>query len=343
MISLRNLTDAESGALFRKTNGRLYAGIGPFREVATAPKDAPAFYINTYDLNDPKPWKIPSEFEEIPTPDPLPAAPPIAWEYPSLPLFEKVFSEIKDELINGKLRKTVPALSVRGILPPTANPQLLIARACIQMPDMHSYAYWNSSCGFAGLSPETLFSLRGNNSETMALAGTASADDEYRLVHDPKELAEHQIVVNAIRNRLSPYGKITLGERRTRKLNGLVHLYTPISLKSATEHSAEFWLRLLHPTPALGPHPRTEQTLQNLMQWRHRLNCPQIFGAPFGLSLCGETEMIAVLRGISWEDGQVFLTAGCGIIADSSLENEWNELKLKRKSIAEALQIPIGE
>lgn len=343
MIALRDLINAETGALFRTANGHLYAGLGPFREEAEAPQSVPAFYVNTYELSDPKPWKIPTVFEEISSPNSLPVAPTPAWEAPSFQIFEKVFSEIKEELNKGNLRKTVPALSVRGTLTPTEDPRLFIARACTPMLGMHSYAYWNPSYGFAGLSPEMLFALRGKNLETMALAGTAPACEEQRLIHDPKELTEHQIVVNAIRKRLSPYGIVTLSERHTRKLNGLVHLYTPIVLESATEHSANFWIRLLHPTPALGPHPRTEQTLKQLMQWRHRLNCPQTFGAPFGLSLCGKTEILAILRGISWADRQVFLTAGGGIVADSSLKNEWNELELKRKSITAALQITLGE
>lgn len=343
MITLHDLTVAEYGALFRTANGCLYAGLGPFREEATAPKDSPAFYVNTYELSDPKPWKIPAVFEKITSAESLPAAPSILWEHPSRQSFENIFSEIKDELNRGKLHKTVPALSVRGILTSEENPRLLAVRATVQLPNMHSYAYWNSSYGFAGLSPETLFCLRGKKLETMALAGTAPVDEEKRLLHDIKELTEHQIVVNAILKRLSPYGTVTIGKRRTRKLNGPVHLYTPISLESETEHPAEFWLHLLHPTPALGPSPRTEQTLRQLLQWRNRLNCPLTFGAPFGLSLCGETEILAVLRGVSWKDGQVSITSGGGIVPDSSFENEWNELKLKRESIAKALQIPCNE
>ena len=45
----------------------------------------------------------------------------------------------------------------------------------------------------------------------------------------------------------------------------------------------DFLLRKMHPTPALGPHPRTSETLNSLREWRERLHAPVHFGAPFGV------------------------------------------------------------
>ena len=95
----------------------------------------------------------------------------------------------------------------------------------------------------------------------------------------------------------------------------------------------ETLIRKLHPTPALGPLPRTTETMSQLIGWRQRLDCPAQFGAPFGVLHNGRFEAIVAIRGI-WCDGtHIRIPAGCGIIEASRLVNEWRELRLKRESV----------
>ena len=95
----------------------------------------------------------------------------------------------------------------------------------------------------------------------------------------------------------------------------------------------EVLIRKLHPTPALGPLPRTTETMNQLIGWRERLDCPAQFGAPFGVMHDGRFEAVVAIRGI-WCDGtRIRIPAGCGIIEASRLVNEWRELRLKRESV----------
>ena len=104
-----------------------------------------------------------------------------------------------------------------------------------------------------------------------------------------------------------------------------------MDLESA--HAPESLIRRFHPTPALGPLPRTDQTMALLLEWRQRLGCPAEFGAPFGLWDQGEFHAVVAIRGVWWKKQELKLPAGCGIIEASRLVNEWRELRLKRESV----------
>lgn len=337
MMTYCDLTSLESGALFRARDGALYCGTAPFRALETAPAGELAFYTNTYGLEDPCPWKVPARLERVSEEGELPPAPEIAWEPPPQAAFAEVFREIKAMLASKRLKKTVPAMAEQGRLVRRADARLLAVRACLDLPGARTYAFWSADEGFAGLSPEALFTLQGRRLETMALAGTAARGESGRLTADRKELTEHRIVVDAVRERLASCGRFVQGQRRVRTVGALAHLYTPISLEADEEHPPEFWLKRLHPTPALGPYPRTPETLKTLAQWRRRLHCPDTFGAPFGLLREGSLEMFTVLRGVSWKGQLVSLTSGGGIVAASDAGREWAEFSLKRRSIAQTL------
>lgn len=322
----------ESGALFRDEERRLLLGCGPFRASAEPPSDETAFYVNDYALSDLKPWKIPSHLEILSVPAEPASSPSVCWDSIDEGAFHDVFGEIMQRIRSGEIVKTVPALAERGQLT-AGDPRAFVCRAAGASRVQYPYAFWEHGRGFAGFSPEYLFRLRGCHLETMALAGTASSSRAEQLRTDAKEIAEHQIVAEAISRRLAPFGLLEKGERRIRALGPVSHLFTPIRLRTEEAHPPDFWIRLLHPTPALGPQPRTEATLEQLTAWRKRLGCPAVFGAPFGMSHEGRTDIAVVLRGVSWEGNAVSLTAGGGIVSGSTPEGEWSEFALKRASI----------
>lgn len=322
----------ESGALFRDEERGLLLGCGPFHAAEEPPPGETVFYVNNYSLSDPKPWKIPSRLEILPLPAEQTPFLPVSWEAPRDEAFRAIFGEIMRSIRSGEIDKTVPALAEHGRLE-AGDPREFVCLAAGASSSQYPYAFWERGRGFAGFSPEYLFRLHGRTLETMALAGTTPSACAERLRNDAKEITEHQIVVEAIAHRLAPFGLLKRGKRRVRALGPVSHLFTPIRLKAKEEHRPDFWIHLLHPTPALGPQPRTSATLAQLKAWRERLGCPPVFGAPFGIAHDGHANIAAVLRGISWEGNAVSLTAGGGIIAASTPEGEWGEFALKRASI----------
>lgn len=167
----------------------------------------------------------------------------------------------------------------------------------------------------------------------MALAGTARQDDEAVFGVDEKEIREHEYVAQTLVAKLLDLGVLRRREREILRLGSIVHFLTGITVELEVEQDPRRLLRRLHPTPALGPLPRTDETMALLNGWRGQLGCPREFGAPFGVWDGGRFEAVVAIRGIWWEGERVMLPAGCGIIEASRLVNEWRELRLKRDAV----------
>jgi menaquinone-specific isochorismate synthase len=180
--------------------------------------------------------------------------------------------------------------------------------------------------------------MRGLHLETMALAGTARQEDEAVFGVDEKEIREHEYVAQTLVAKLLDLGQLRRKDREVMRLGSIVHFLTGISVELESAQEPRRLLRRLHPTPALGPLPRTDQTMAMLGEWRERLGCPVEFGAPFGVWDHGAFEAVVAIRGLWWKGNQISLPAGCGIIEASRLVNEWRELRLKREAVKRFLR-----
>ncbi len=327
----------ESAAWLARRDGKVVAGFGPFSSADRPPSGGVAFHFQNFELSDPQPWKIPSRIErgtaaEIAAHFPAPPLPEIAWATPDAAPFSRVFQEIMAAIQAGAIEKTVPVVTEIGRAGGLPGPA--IAAAMLRQPaPLHSYGWFGGDSGFAGATPELLFSLRGKSLQTMALAGTARSDDRGAFAVDEKEILEHEYVARTLVAKLVGLGPIRREAREILDLGSIVHFLTWISLDLEVPLTPDELIRRLHPTPALGSLPRTAATLAMLYEWRQRLGCPAGFGAPFGLWDRGEFHAIVAIRGIWWNGLDLALPAGCGIIEASRLVSEWRELRLKRQAV----------
>lgn len=129
---------------------------------------------------------------------------------------------------------------------------------------------------------------------------------------------------------------VTKSERSILDLGALVHFHTPIEVFLYGDKNIDDLIKRLHPTPALGPLPRTQDTLSQLIAWRERLRCPAFFGAPFGVLQDGVFHAVVAIRGVHWDGADIAIPSGCGVIEASRLVNEWRELSLKRRAVRES-------
>ena len=327
----------EAMAWLARRDGSAIIGHGPFVETAETAGKAIAFYVQNFALNDPKPWKIPHRIEKV-TASQLAsrfqhsAALNCQWKTLEAMPFSEVFQEIISKIDAHIFEKTVPVVTEIGASQDSPI-AAIIAAVTRQFKPLQSYGWIEGESGFAGATPELLFSLDGNRLETMALAGTARTEDREVFAVDEKEIREHEYVAQTLVSKLLDLGRIERCSREIIDLGSIVHFLTLISLDLDVQQTPENLLRRLHPTPALGPLPRTLETLAMLDDWRNRLGCPQQFGAPFGLLDQGKFEAVVAIRGIWWQQKNLMLPAGCGIIEASRLVNEWRELRLKREAV----------
>ncbi len=318
--------------------GRTLIGHGPFRTAESAPASGAAFYRNDFALASPAPWWIPTRWEVLSknaAADSLQApggAPACTWEAPEASEFAAVFQEISAAIRAGAFEKTVPVVVERGKAESVPGRSLLAA-ACACASPLFAYGFFAGDSGFAGSSPERLLSVSGGILRTMALAGTARTEERDVLAVDEKEIREHEYVAQSIVAKLGDLGHIRRGPRGIMELRSIVHFHTPIEVELTGGETPDSLVKRLHPTPALGPLPRTRETMDQLVAWRRRLGTPEDFGAPFGAILDGEFHAIVAIRGIWWSGRDLLLPAGCGVIEASRLVNEWRELRLKREAV----------
>lgn len=326
-------------ALFGLSGERRLIGYGPFTRSAQRPHDGVAFYRNDFGLTLEEPWLIPQRWEVIDAAEiPQQALPQIDWQAPDAGSFAQVFQDISLSIRKGVFEKTVPVSVEHGERTEGDLRALATAFARVPAPKI-AYAWIEADRGFAGATPELLFALEDRHLQTMALAGTARREEREILAVDEKEIREHEFVAQSLMAKLADMGNLIRQERSILDLGPIVHFQTLIDVDLEDDISVETLLRKLHPTPALGPLPRTKETMQLLLNWRQQLGCPAEFGAPFGLWFEGKFRAVVAIRGIWWEGDHVMLPAGCGVIEASRVVNEWRELRLKREAVKSAIGI----
>lgn len=327
-------------AWLARRDGSVVLGHGPFQDAENPPDAGVAFFKRSFCEIDELPWKIPERIEYLSL-DQFQALFSISsdvlkidWTTPDAMPFSMVFQEIMSSIGQGLIEKTVPVVTERGRARGAGSvSDCIVAAMSAQRAPLYSYGWVSGNSGFAGATPELLFSMRGLHLETMALAGTARQEDEAVFGVDEKEIREHEYVAQTLVAKLLDLGQLKRNEREVMRLGSIVHFLTGFEVELESVQEPRRLLRRLHPTPALGPLPRTDQTMTMLGEWRKRLGCPAEFGAPFGVWDRGGFEAVVAIRGLWWQGNDVSLPAGCGIIEPSRLVNEWRELRLKREAV----------
>ena len=327
---------SEDWALFRATTGQVTVGLGPFKSQTEPPADGVAFYVNDFALSDHAPWKVPTRVLSAPELTFAKASFNFDWSKPDPGQFAFVFAQIMAEIERGELKKSVPVVAERTSLSEEQRGKVIgsaLTRICQLPGDYFPYGYSEQGVGFVGATPELLMFMRKARLKTMALAGTAAAAERDLFEIDQKEIREHEFVAQTISEKFSDVGMVRRGRRKVLDLKRLVHFHTPISVELYRNENPADMVKLLHPTPALGSLPGNERNFQSLLGWRDSLSCPKFFGAPFGLWDRGYFTCVVAIRGLHFDKTELSLPAGCGVIDESRLHNEWRELELKRSSV----------
>ena len=258
---------------------------------------------------------------------------------PSFTEFHTVFAGIQQKIKQGYLKKGVPVFFetiIKEVCVLTFLKTLFQKTTSISQEGF-LYGAWNANGGVLGFTPETLFSFSGKNISLMALAGTAPWPGP-DLFHDPKEIQEHQWVIQSLKEALGRTVNWNVSHTKEKKFGSLKHLHTKI--EGVLKAPVDFTLlcRKLHPTAALGGFPK-----QAAMCWL-RENSQQKnrghFGAPFGF-FDGKNKgfCLVALRGVEWDSQGLRLGTGCGLVENSILQKEWRELILKRNQIKQFFQM----
>jgi isochorismate synthase EntC len=354
MTQTENSNYLTYGAFYRKPNGQIIAYFPPFEEKSFENSDTSVviqdFFGATqksYTAKCQKTFKNAEEFLLFLGPsDNKSLFSRQDFEEPAKEKFIESFKSIQKKLIDDEITKAVPIVISGASFPPKKNDILFwIQKLLKSPPELHVFGFWQDGMGILGATPEILFHRQGNQISTMALAGTIPKNNQIDLTHfinDPKETKEHKIVVEDILSRfkkfeLNKLSHISVENMKVLELPKLYHLLTQIRIEVENYHFQE-WIKMLHPTSALGWAPRDIDTswFKELPYQKQRGS----FGAPVMFRVSKDEDICLVaIRSIMWNSQQTQVAAGCGVVKESDLDKEWTELRNKLNSIFSSIGI----
>ncbi len=201
----------------------------------------------------------------------------------------------------------------------------------------------------AGASPEPLVKVTGDRVETRPIAGTypRGADEEEdrlaaeRLLQDPKERAEHVMLVDLGRNdlgRVCEYGSVNVDELMVvETYSHVLHIVSQVSGKLRPDVSAMDALRSILPAGTLSGAPKV-RAMQIIDELEPQKRGP--YGGAVGyLSYTRDLDTAIYIRSVVVKDGLVHVQAGGGTVADAQPAYEYNESVNKAKAVFRAVEL----
>jgi len=200
-----------------------------------------------------------------------------------------------------------------------------------------------------GSSPEILVRLDDSEVTVRPIAGTrrrgySEEEDqamEAELLADPKELAEHLMLIDLGRNdagRVSETGSVKLTENmRVERYSHVMHIVSNVIGKLKPELSAMDVLRATFPagTVSGAPKIRAMEIIDELEPVKRGVYS----GAIGYISWSGNMDTAIAIRTAVIKDGILHMQAGAGIVADSVPELEWKETMNKSRAIFKAVEL----
>ncbi|WP_066192619.1 MULTISPECIES: isochorismate synthase [Gracilibacillus] len=207
------------------------------------------------------------------------------------------------------------------------------------------FAWEKAGTCFIGATPERLVKVENNQVYSTCLAGTAprgvtiQEDREIgeQLLQDQKNLQEHQLVVDMIRQAVHSFATyVHIPDQPVLyPLRNLQHLYTPVEATLKQGYTLLEIVEKLHPTPALCGYPR--QTSLAFIRTFEQLERGW-YGAPIGwFDSQFNGEFAVAIRSALVDGTNASLFAGCGVMRDSDARLEYQETAIKFAPMLDAL------
>ena len=200
-----------------------------------------------------------------------------------------------------------------------------------------------------GASPEVMVRKEANRVELRPIAGTrprgATPEDDSRLAEellaDPKERAEHVMLVDLGRNdlgRVCSSGSVEVSELMViERYSHVMHIVSNVRGELESGRDAFDLVRATFPAGTLSGAPkiRAMQIIDELEPVRRG-----VYGGAVGyFSYSGNMDLAIAIRTLVVKDGKVHLQAGAGIVADSDPKAEWQETVNKAMAVRRAIEI----
>ena len=228
----------------------------------------------------------------------------------------------------------------------TKKPIDIYKKLRVTNPSPFMFFFNFSDFQIIGASPEILVRLRDNKITVRPIAGTRprgvnekqDLDNESDLLNDPKELAEHLMLIDLGRNdigRISKVGTVKLTEKMIiERYSHVMHIVSNVSGVIEDETRPLDVLRATFPagTVSGAPKVRAMEIINELEPLKRGIYS----GAIGYLSWTGDLDTALSIRTAIIKDNSIHVQAGAGIVYDSVPETEWEETMNKAMALLKA-------
>ena len=261
--------------------------------------------------------------------------------------FKAAVEKAKHYIFDGDIMQVV--LSQRMSQPFPAQPLSLYRALRSINPSPYMFYYDMGDHHVVGSSPEILARLEGDTVTVRPIAGTrprgntpqhdAALAEE--LLADPKELAEHLMLIDLGRNdigRVAQNGTVKLTDKMViERYSHVMHIVSNVEAKLKAGLSAMDVLKATFPagTVSGAAKVRAMEIIDELEPSKRGIYA----GAVGYLGFNGDMDVAIALRTAVVKDKTLYVQAGAGIVADSNPDSEWLETQNKARAVLRAAEM----
>ncbi|MCB5910512.1 anthranilate synthase component I [Streptomyces pinistramenti] len=260
--------------------------------------------------------------------------------------FQEAVEDVKERIRAGEAFQVVPSQRFETPCTASALDVYRVLRATNPSPYMYLFRF-EGGVDVVGSSPEALVKVEGGRATVHPIAGTrprgatvqedqALADE---LMGDPKERAEHLMLVDLGRNDLgrvcAPGSVEVVDFMSVERYSHVMHIVSTVTGRVADGRTAFDVLTACFPAGTLSgaPKPRALQIIEELEPTRRGL-----YGGCVGyLDFAGDSDTAIAIRTALLRDGTAYVQAGAGVVADSDPVAEDTECRNKAAAVLRAV------
>ncbi|MEH6617074.1 MAG: anthranilate synthase component I [Porticoccus sp.] len=263
--------------------------------------------------------------------------------------FKAAVNKVKDYILAGDAMQVVPSqrLSTDFDVEPL---NLYRALRCLN-PSPYMYFLDLDDFHIAGSSPEILARLEDGEVTVRPIAGTrrrghTPEEDlalEEEMMNDPKEIAEHLMLIDLGRNdagRVSQIGSVKVTEQmKVERYSHVMHITSNVTGQVKPGTSAIDVLRATLPAGTLSGAPkiRAMEIIDELEPVKRG-----VYGGAVGyIGWNGNMDTAIAIRTAVIKNGKLYVQAGAGVVADSVPKLEWKETMNKARAIFRAADLVV--
>lgn len=264
----------------------------------------------------------------------------------TLEQYAAIVNKAKQYIVDGDIFQVVPSQRMEVQDPPDAFAVYRMLRST--NPSPYLYYFKHKDYQIAGASPEMLVNVTGDVVTTRPIAGTiargqtqeADEENEKQLLADPKERAEHTMLVDLGRNdvgKVCKFGTVEVTRfMEVERYSKVMHLVSDVKGILAQDKTALDALMAVLPAGTLSGAPkiRAMQIIDELESTRRGL-----YGGTVGyLGFDGNMDTCIAIRTALFKNGKAYVQAGGGVVADSDPHKEYEETKNKALAVLNAIE-----